>query len=230
MAKKDTKTTTQEVIDSVVNDETTSKKSTVTLNDEGATTPTKTETPSNDETCPHDSANCTCEWGKCPKDTCERYWQNPTEVSTSQEFIYHLDENGKPVEVGKKANPNYKKPEDKNPEDTKKDPEPSTPSTSEPSDDKENKCDLSSATDEPWAHDTLMEDDDEHTGLEKELRFHCGVTYDVVASWLKDLKEAKDDEKDKVIDYIAWHIPTGGPQEIKVHHKEKIVEALKALK
>ena len=37
-------------------------------------------------------------------------------------------------------------------------------------------------------------------------------------------------DKDAVIDKIAWHIPTGGPKSIKVHHKAKIVKALKALK
>ena len=81
---------------------------------------------------------------------------------------------------------------------------------------------------EPWAHDELLQDADGHTGLERELRLHCGVTYDVVKMWLDEIATATD--KDAVIDKIAWHIPTGGPKSIKVHHKAKIVEALKALK
>ena len=81
---------------------------------------------------------------------------------------------------------------------------------------------------EPWAHDELLKDEDGHTGLERELRLHCGVTYNVVNAWLDELKKA--DDKNTVIEKIAWHIPTGGPKAIKVHHKAKIVEALKALK
>ena len=81
---------------------------------------------------------------------------------------------------------------------------------------------------EPWAHDELLQDADGHTGLERELHLHCGVTYDVVKMWLDEIASATD--KDAVIDKIAWHIPTGGPKSIKVHHKAKIVEALKALK
>ena len=46
--------------------------------------------------------------------------------------------------------------------------------------------------------------------------------------WLDEIATATD--KDAVIDKIAWHIPTGGPKSIKVHHKAKIVEALNALK
>ena len=81
---------------------------------------------------------------------------------------------------------------------------------------------------EPWAHDELLQDADGHTGLQCELCLHCGVTYDVVKMWLDEIATATD--KDAVIDKIAWHIPTGGPKSIKVHHKAKIVEALKALK
>ena len=81
---------------------------------------------------------------------------------------------------------------------------------------------------EPWAHDELLQDADGHTSLERELRLHCCVTYDVVKMWLAEIATATD--KDAVIDKIAWHIPTGGPKSIKVHHKAKIVEALKALK
>lgn len=81
---------------------------------------------------------------------------------------------------------------------------------------------------EPWAHDELLQDADGHTGLERELSLHCGVTYDVVKMWLAEIATATD--KDAVIDKIAWHIPTGGPKSIKVHHKAKIVDALKALK
>ena len=81
---------------------------------------------------------------------------------------------------------------------------------------------------EPWAHDELLQDADGHTGLQRELCLHCGVTYDVVKMWLAEIATATD--KDAVIDKIAWHIPTGGPKSIKVHHKAKIVEALNALK
>lgn len=81
---------------------------------------------------------------------------------------------------------------------------------------------------EPWAHDELLQDADGHTGLERELRLHCGVTYDVVKMWLDEIASATD--KDAVIAKIAWHIPTGGPKSIKVHHKEKIIAALNALK
>lgn len=81
---------------------------------------------------------------------------------------------------------------------------------------------------EPWAHDELLQDADGHTGLERELHLHCGVTYDVVKMWLGEIATATD--KDAVIDKIAWHIPTGGPKSIKVHHKAKIIEALKSLK
>lgn len=211
MAKKNT-VAVQETVDP--------KASTVVLNgEEGSTTSVETPLEKKDEECPHDSANCTCEWGHCPKESCERYYQNADEVPTSQEFLYHLDEAGAPVKDQKKANPKYKKPEDDKKEDPNLNPVDPTPVP-------DGDCDLSG--DEPWAHDTLMEDDDEHTGLEKELRFHCGMTYDVVKSWLDELKEA--DDKDTVIEKIAWHIPTGGPQSIKVHHKAKIVEALKALK
>ena len=84
---------------------------------------------------------------------------------------------------------------------------------------------------EPLAHDILLQDADGHTGLERELRelrLHCGVTYNVVKMWLDEIATATD--KDAVIDKIAWHIPTGGPKSIKVHHKAKIIEALKSLK
>ena len=81
---------------------------------------------------------------------------------------------------------------------------------------------------EPWAHDVLLQDADGHTSLERELHLHCGVTYNVVKMWLDEIKTATD--KDAVIDKIAWHIPTGGPKSIKVHHKAKIIKALKSLK
>ena len=81
---------------------------------------------------------------------------------------------------------------------------------------------------EPWAHDELLQDADGHTGLQRELCLHCGVTYDVVKMWLAEIATATD--KDAVIDKIAWHIPTGGPKSIKVHHKAKIIAALNALK
>ena len=154
--------------------------------------------------------------------------------------MYHYDsddESIKPEDADhRKANPNYKVPEPpKDPEPSKPNPEPSKPnpepskpggSTEDPDQIPSNDC--GPELEEPWAHDELLQDADGHTGLERELRLHCGVTYDVVKMWLDEIATATD--KDAVIDKIAWHIPTGGPKSIKVHHKAKIVEALKALK
>lgn len=201
------------------------ENSTVVLNDD-----TTTETPSVDTTtpaettlaegddCPHDSKNCTCEWGKCPKDTCERYYENPDDVPTSQEFIFHLNGDGSKTEI-KKANPNYKKEEPVDPTpkpdptpDTPKDPEPEVPSN-----------DCGDEVDEPWAHDKVGE-------LREEIRTHSGIAYNVIDHLLEELSTATDDDRDAIINHIAWHIPTGGPKNIKAHHKAKIVAALKAYK
>ena len=199
------------------------ENSTVVLNDDATETPIAdaTEstdiTPSEDE-CKHDE-NCTCEWGKCPKETCERYYQNPDEVPTSQEFIYHLSSDGTPTEI-KKANPNYKKEETPEPA---PDPAPK-PNPDEPSKDPEvpsNDC--GDEIDEPWAHDTVGE-------LREEIRTHSGIAYNVIDHLLEELSTATDDDRDAIINHIAWHIPTGGPKSIKAHHKAKIVAALKAYK
>lgn len=198
------------------------ENSTVVLNDDTtAETPSVDTTPADD--CPHDSKNCTCEWGKCPKDTCERYYENPDDVPTSQEFIFHLNSDGSKTEI-KKANPNYKKeetPVDPNPEpepkpdptpDTPKDPEPEVPSN-----------DCGDEVNEPWAHDKVGE-------LREEIHTHSGIAYNVIDHLLEELSTATDDDRDAIINHIAWHIPTGGPKSIKAHHKAKIVAALKAYK
>lgn len=203
------------------------ENSTVVLNDENPsivdttaddTTSTTPSTPSEDE-CKHDK-DCTCEWGKCPKDTCERYYQNPDEVPTSQEYLYHLDDKGQKTEI-KKANPNYKKEETPDPE-PKPEPKPTPDEPSENPEVPSNDC--GDEQDEPWAHDKVGD-------LREELRLHTGSVYNVVDAWLESLATETDDEKRaEIISHIAWHIPTGGPNSIKVHHKAKIVELLKAYK
>lgn len=214
------------------------KQSTVVLNDEinpiqdpiedTKDTPTITDNSDTSDNCPsnRDCSNtdhvCTCEPGHCPNKECKsgNYWTKGTE---RDQYLYHYDDDTETkLEDAdhRMENPDYKAPE------PPKDPEPSKPNPdqdpSTPSDD----CGPEVA--EPWAHDELLQDLDGHTGLERELRWHCGVTYDVVEMWLDELRTATD--KDVVIAKIAWHIPTGGPKSIKVHHKAKIVEALKALK
>lgn len=185
------------------------ENSTVVLNDDTtAETPTVDTTPADD--CPHGSKNCTCEWGKCPKDTCERYYENPDDVPTSQEFIFHLNSDGSKTEI-KKANPNYKKEEPVDPT-PKPDPDPEVPSN-----------DCGDEVDEPWAHDKVGD-------LREEIRTHSGIAYNVVDNLLTHLASATDDDRDAIINHIAWHIPTGGPKSIKAHHKAKIVAALKAYK
>lgn len=193
------------------------ENSTVVLNDDATETPVADTT--NTDECKHDE-NCTCEWGKCPKETCERYYQNPDNVPTSQEFIYHLNTEGSKTDI-KKANPNYKKEETPDPAPTDPRPEP-TPD--EPSKDPEipsNDC--GDEIDEPWAHDTVDE-------LRKEIRTHSGIAYNVIDHLLEELSTATDDDREAIINHIAWHIPTGGPKSIKAHHKAKIVAALKAYK
>lgn len=214
------------------------KQSTVVLNDEvnpiqddttnsGSDTPEDTtqdpiqdpveNTGDSGDNCPPagDCSNpdhvCTCKPG--------HYW---TEGTEKDQYLYHYDDD-KETKLEdadhRKENPIYKAPEPpKDPDDGKTDPPtPSTPS---------NDCGPEVA--EPWAHDELLQDADGHTGLERELRLHCGVTYDVVKMWLDEIASATD--KNAVIAKIAWHIPTGGPKSIKVHHKEKIIAALNALK
>lgn len=207
------------------------KQSTVVLNDE--VNPIKdTPTPINTGDCSNPDHVCTCRPGHCPNINCKsgHYW---TEGTEKDQYLYHYDSDDETIKLEdadhRKANPIYKVPEPpKEPEPSKPNPEPSNPggSTQDPDQIPSNDC--GPELEEPWAHDELLQDADGHTGLERELRLHCGVTYDVVNMWLDEIATATD--KDAVIDKIAWHIPTGGPKSIKVHHKAKIVEALKALK
>lgn len=218
------------------------KQSTVVLNDE--VNPIQdTPTPINTGDCSNPDHVCTCKPGHCPNKDCKsgHYW---TEGTESDQYLYHYDSDDETIKLvdtdHRKANPKYKVPEPpKDPEpskpgeikpnpDQKPNPNPSNPggSTEDPDQIPSNDC--GPELEEPWAHDELLQNADGHTGLERELRLHCGVTYDVVKMWLDEIATATD--KDAVIDKIAWHIPTGGPKSIKVHHKAKIVEALKALK
>ena len=223
------------------------KQSTVVLNDE--VNPIQdttiqdvkdTPTPTDAGDCSNPDHVCTCKPGHCPNINCKsgHYW---TEGTESDQYLYHYDSDDETIKLEdanhRKANPNYKVPEPPkpNPEPSKPNPEPSKPgetkpnpgdSTQDPDQIPSNDC--GPEVEEPWAHDELLKDADGHTGLERELRLHCGVTYDIVKMWLDEIATATD--KDAVIDKIAWHIPTGGPKSIKVHHKAKIVEALKALK
>ena len=224
------------------------KQSTVVLNDE--VNPIQdttiqdvvenTPTPINAGDCSNPDHVCTCKPGHCPNKDCKsgHYW---TEGTEKDQYLYHYDSDDETIKLEdadhRKANPNYKVPEPpKDPEQSKPgeikpNPEPSKPGETKPNPGQtpgipSNDC--GPELEEPWAHDELLKDADGHTGLERELRLHCGVTYDVVKMWLDEIATATD--KDAVIDKIAWHIPTGGPKSIKVHHKAKIVEALKALK
>ena len=226
------------------------KQSTVVLNDEVKVNPIQNDTANSDSDtqegagpgnsdCSNPNHVCTCKPGHCPNKDCKsgHYW---TEGTEKDQYLYHYDSDDETIKLEdadhRKANPNYKVPEPPkdpepskpNPEPSKPDPEPSNPggSTQDPDQIPSNDC--GPEVEEPWAHDELLQDADGHTGLERELRLHCGVTYDVVKMWLDEIATATD--KDTVIDKIAWHIPTGGPKSIKVHHKAKIVEALKALK
>lgn len=226
------------------------KQSTVVLNDDVnpiqdttikdvKNTPTTTDTVD----CSNPDHVCTCKPGHCPNKDCKsgHYW---TEGTESDPYLYHYDGDDESIKIEdadhRKANPLYKVPEPSEPSkpsepgeikpnpDQKPNPDPSNPggSTQDPDQIPSNDC--GPELEEPWAHDELLQNADGHTGLERELRLHCGVTYDVVKMWLDEIASATD--KDAVIDKIAWHIPTGGPKSIKVHHKAKIVEALKALK
>ena len=218
------------------------KQSTVVLNDE--VNPIQdTPTPINAGDCSNPDHVCTCKPGHCPNKNCKsgHYW---TEGTESDQYLYHYDSDDETIKLEdadhRKANPKYKVPEPpKDPEaskpgeikpnpDQKPNPDPSNPGDSTQDPDQIPSNDCGPELEEPWAHDELLQNADGHTGLERELRLHCGVTYDVVKMWLDEIATATD--KDAVIDKIAWHIPTGGPKSIKVHHKAKIVEALKALK
>ena len=216
------------------------KQSTVVLNDEVKANPTQdpventedTPTPTDAGDCSNPDHTCTCKPGHCPNKDCKsgHYW---TEGTESDQYLYHYDSEDETIKLEdadhRKANPNYKVPEPpKDPEPSNPGPEPSNPggSTEDPDQIPSNDC--GPEVEEPWAHDELLQDADGYTGLERELRLHCGVTYDVVKMWLDEIASATD--KDAVIAKIAWHIPTGGPKSIKVHHKEKIIAALNALK
>ena len=236
MAKKSTNTEETKQSTVVLNDEVNPIQDTTIKDVEN------TPTPINAGDCSNPDHVCTCKPGHCPNKDCKsgHYWTKGTE---KDQYLYHYDSDDETIKLEdadhRKANPNYKVPEPPkdpepskpNPEPSKPDPEPSKPggSTQDPDqtpDIPSNDC--GPELEEPWAHDKLLQDADGHTSLERELRLHCGVTYDVVKMWLDEIATATD--KDAVIDKIAWHIPTGGPKSIKVHHKAKIVEALKALK
>ena len=238
MAKKSTNTEETKQSTVVLNDEVNPIQDT-TIQDVVKDTPTSTDT----FDCSNPDHVCTCKPGHCPNKDCKsgHYW---TEGTEKDQYLYHYDSDDETIKLEdanhRKANPNYKVPEPpKDPEASKpgeikpnpdQNPNPgqSNPggSTQDPDQIPSNDC--GPEVEEPWAHDELLQDADGHTSLERELRLHCGVTYDVVKMWLDEIATATD--KDAVIDKIAWHIPTGGPKSIKVHHKAKIVEALKALK
>lgn len=231
MAKKSTNTEETKQSTVVLNDEVNPIQDTTIKDVEN------TPTPTNAGDCSNPDHTCTCKPGHCPNKDCKsgHYW---TEGTEKDQYLYHYDSDDETIKKEdadhRKVNPNYKVPEPpKDPEaskpgEIKPNPEPSNPggSTEDPDQIPSNDC--GPELEEPWAHDELLQDADSHTGLERELRLHCGVTYDVVKMWLDEIATATD--KNAVIDKIAWHIPTGGPKSIKVHHKAKIVEALKALK
>ena len=208
------------------------KQSTVVLNDEVKANPTQDPVENSGDNCPpaggcsNPDHVCTCKPGHCPNIDCKsgHYW---TEGTENDQYLYHYDSEDETIKLEdanhRKENPIYKAPE------PPKDPEPSEPTDPTPNPTPDTPSDdCGPEVGEPWAHDELLQDADGHTGLERELRLHCGVTYDVVKMWLGEIASATD--KDAVIAKIAWHIPTGGPKSIKVHHKEKIIAALNALK
>lgn len=210
MAKKTTNT--EETIDN----------STVVLNDE-PTVASETTGDDTDTSCPvHTDVDCQCKPGHCPNKACKtgNYW---TTAPSTEKYVYHYDSDNEELKLTdadhRKANPAYVEPTP-------------TPVPTPDTDDKDDtgSDDCGSEREEPWAHDTLLEDDDEHTGLERELREHTRANWGIISSWIEDLKAETDaDAKAKMIDHIAWHIPTGGPAAIKAHHKELIVAELKKL-
>lgn len=228
MAKKSTNTEETKQSTVVLNDEVNPIQDTTIQDVVQDVVEDNTITPTDTGDCSNPDHVCTCKPGHCPNKDCKsgHYWTKGTE---SDQYLYHYDSDDETIKLEdadhRKENPIYKAPE------TPKDPEPSKPGETKPNpgqkpDTPSNDC--GPELEEPWAHDKLLQDADGHTGLERELSLHCGVTYDVVNMWLDEIASATD--KDAVIDKIAWHIPTGGPKSIKVHHKAKIVEALKALK
>lgn len=237
MAKKSTNTEETKQSTVVLNDEVNPIQDTTIKDVKNTPTPTDTFD------CSNPDHVCTCKPGHCPNKDCKsgHYW---TEGTESDQYLYHYDSDDETSKLEdadhRKANPKYKVPESSkdpglsnpgeiNPNpDQKPNPNPSNPGGSIEDPDQIPSNDCGPELEEPWAHDELLQNADGHTGLERELRLHCGVTYDVVKMWLDEIATATD--KDAVIDKIAWHIPTGGPKSIKVHHKAKIVEALKALK
>ena len=204
------------------------KQSTVVLND-GVNTIQDTPTLINAGDCSNPDHVCTCKPGHCPNENCKsgHYW---TEGDKTVKFLYHYDTEDETTPSKTKENTIYEAPKPSKPGTdqggTDSNPGGSTQDPGQTPDIPSNDC--GPEVEEPWAHDELLQDADGHTGLERELRLHCGVTYDVVKMWLDEIATATD--KDAVIYKIAWHIPTGGPKSIKVHHKAKIVEALNALK
>ena len=209
------------------------KQSTVVLNDE--VNPIQdvenTPTPINAGDCSNPDHVCTCKPGHCPNKDCKsgHYW---TEGTETDQYLYHYDSDDETIKLDdadhRKANNNYKVPESSKDQESSNDSESSNPGDSTQDPDQIPSNDCGPELEEPWAHDELLQNADGHTGLERELHLHCGVTYNVVKMWLDEITTATD--KDAVIDKIAWHIPTGGPKSIKVHHKAKIIEALKSLK
>ena len=210
------------------------KQSTVVLNDDTTIQDVVKDTPTPTDTfdCSNPDHVCTCKPGHCPNKDCKsgHYW---TEGTEKDQYLYHYDSDDETIKKEdadhRTANLLYKVPEPpKDQESSNSNPDPSKPGDGTEDPDQIPSNDCGPEVEEPWAHDELLQDADGHTGLERELRLHCGVTYNVVKMWLAEIATATD--KDAVIDKIAWHIPTGGPKSIKVHHKAKIVEALKALK
>lgn len=207
------------------------KQSTVVLNDEVNPIQDVKDTPTPTDTfdCSNPDHECTCKPGHCPNKNCKsgHYW---TEGTESDQYLYHYDTDDETIKQEdadhRKANPNYNVPGSSN--QGQSNPGQSNPGDSIQDPDQIPSNDCGPELEEPWAHDELLQDADGRTGLERELRLHCGVTYDVVNMWLDEIATATD--KDAVIDKIAWHIPTGGPKSIKVHHKAKIIAALNALK
>ena len=234
MAKKSTNTEETKQSTVVLNDEVNPIQDT-TIQNVAENTPT----PTNVGDCSNPAHKCTCKPGHCPNKDCKsgHYW---TEGTEKDQYLYHYDSDDETIKLEdadhRTANLNYNVPGSSNQGQSNpgsSNQGQSNPGQSNPGDGTEDPDQIPSndcgpEVEEPWAHDELLQDADGHTGLERELRLHCGVTYDVVKMWLDEIATATD--KDAVIDKIAWHIPTGGPKSIKVHHKAKIVEALKALK
>ena len=82
---------------------------------------------------------------------------------------------------------------------------------------------------EPWGDKAPVSEDD----LINELFYHGGVAKNVAKDMIEKLKAAPDIElREAMINHIAWHIATGGPENKanaskgKALHKEDIVAAL----